>query len=289
MILFPCAKINLGLNVVERRADGYHNLETVFFPVAITDALEVFEMSPQYPADTACSLKVTGTAELCDEQQNLVVKAYNILAEDYELPRVYAHLHKRIPSQAGMGGGSSDAAYMIRLLNEQFSLGLTVGRQRQYAARLGADCAFFITADTDAPQPLYATGVGDILEPFAEPWRALHGKWLLLVKPDVAVSTKEAYAGVVPRYPKKNCRDILLQPIETWREELVNDFEESIFRKLPVLAQIKEVMYNCGAVYAAMSGSGSTIFGIFNNEPPKMNFSCQQIVIHLADDRQRKA
>ncbi len=117
----------------------------------------------------------------------------------------------------------------------------------------------------------------------------MHGKWLLLVKPDVAVSTKEAYAGVVPRYPKKNCRDILLQPIETWREELVNDFEESIFRKLPVLAQIKEVMYNCGAVYAAMSGSGSTIFGIFNNEPPKMNFSCQQIVIHLADDRQRKA
>lgn len=289
MLLYPCAKINLGLNVVGRRDDGYHNLETVFFPVAITDALEVLEMSPCYPLDVACSLKVTGTDELCDEQQNLVVKAYNLLAADYNLPRIYAHLHKRIPSQAGMGGGSSDAAYMIRLLNEQFTLRLTVDQQREYAVRLGADCPFFITADPSNPQPLYATGIGDKLQPFAERWTALAGKWLLIAKPPVAVSTKEAYAGIIPRTPRKNCRDILWQPIHTWREELVNDFENSVFSKLPLLAEVKQAMYDVGAIYAAMSGSGSTIFGIFNEQPPKLDFICQQTAICIAYDRPQHA
>lgn len=289
MILFPCAKINLGLNVVERRDDGYHNLETVFFPVAVRDALEVVERSPDFPLEAGCSLKVTGAEGLCDERQNLVVRAYDMLAADYALPRVYAHLHKGIPSQAGMGGGSSDAAYMIRLLDRQFSLGLTVGQQRRYAARLGADCAFFITADDGNPQPVYATGIGDRLEPFEEPWTALDGKWLLLLKPDVAVSTKEAYAGITPRRPLKNCREVLMQPMETWRRDLVNDFEESVFRKLPVLAGIKEEMYSKGAVYAAMSGSGSTIFGIFDDKPQNFDLQCQQIVIQVAGDRRRRA
>lgn len=267
MLTFPCAKINLGLNVVERREDGYHNLETVFFPVPIADALEIQEMSPDFPVRTRCSLKVTGTDELCDEQKNLVVKAYNLLSEDYIMPRVYAHLHKDIPSQAGMGGGSSDAAYMIRLLNKQFALGLTVEQMQRYAARLGADCAFFITANRLDLQPVYATGIGDKLEPFTEPWTTLKGKWLVLAKPNVAVSTKEAYAGITPKKPRVNCREALMQPINTWRDVLVNDFEESIFQKLPLLAEIKQWLYDNGALYAAMSGSGSTVYGIFEQMP----------------------
>ncbi|MDO4171996.1 MAG: 4-(cytidine 5'-diphospho)-2-C-methyl-D-erythritol kinase [Prevotellaceae bacterium] len=267
MLLFPFAKINLGLNVVERRQDGYHNIETVFYPIPITDALEVHTMSEAFPLNVSCSLKVTGVKELCDERKNLVVKAYDLLAKDFTLPRVYAHLHKDIPSQAGMGGGSSDAAFMLRILNEQFSLGLSPKKLQEYAACLGADCAFFTTASLNNPQPVYATGIGDILQPFNEPWHILDGKWIALVKPNVAVSTAEAYAGITPRNPSKCCKDIIMQPVPTWRDELTNDFEQSIFQKLPLLSQVKETLYDNGAIYAAMSGSGSTVFGIFDEEP----------------------
>lgn len=268
----PCAKINLGLNVTEKRSDGYHNIETVFLPIPIYDAIEIHTMSNDFPLTTACSLKVTGSQELCEEQKNLVVKAYNLLAHDHALPRIFVHLHKGIPSQAGMGGGSSDAAFMIRLLNDHFSLGLSINEMREYAARLGADCAFFITADANTPQPLYATGIGDILEPFNEEWNILKDKWMVLVKPNVAVSTKEAYEGITPTKPRINCRDAVMQPIETWRDNLVNDFEQSIFQKLPVLKDMKQRLYDNGAIYAAMSGSGSTIFGIFD-EKPNISFS----------------
>lgn len=268
----PCAKINLGLNVTEKRSDGYHNIETVFLPIPIYDAIEIHTMSNDFPLTTACSLKVTGSQELCEEQKNLVVKAYNLLAHDHALPRIFVHLHKGIPSQAGMGGGSSDAAFMIRLLNDHFSLGLSINEMREYAARLGADCAFFITADANTPQPLYATGIGDILEPFNEEWNILKDKWMVLVKPNVAVSTKEAYEGITPTKPRINCRDAVIQPIETWRDNLVNDFEQSIFQKLPVLKDMKQRLYDNGAIYAAMSGSGSTIFGIFD-EKPNISFS----------------
>lgn len=268
----PCAKINLGLNVTEKRSDGYHNIETVFLPIPIYDAIEIHTMSNDFPLTTACSLKVTGSQELCEEQKNLVVKAYNLLAHDHALPRIFVHLHKGIPSQAGMGGGSSDAAFMIRLLNDHFSLGLSINEMREYAARLGADCAFFITADANTPQPLYATGIGDILEPFNEEGNTLKDKWMVLVKPNVAVSTKEAYEGITPTKPRINCRDAVMQPIETWRDNLVNDFEQSIFQKLPVLKDMKQRLYDNGAIYAAMSGSGSTIFGIFD-EKPNISFS----------------
>lgn len=267
MIVFPCAKINLGLNIVEKRQDGYHNLETVFLPVPVTDALEIVKRDESFPLDNPCSLKVTGTEELCPEEKNLVHKAYMLLAKKHDLPKVYAHLHKMIPSQAGMGGGSSDAAYMIRLLNEMCGLHLTTEQMRGYAAQLGADCALFITTEADDPKPLYATGIGEKLETMPEEWDALKGKWIALVKPNVAVSTKDAFAGIRPHKPKKNCREVVMQPIETWRKELVNDFEESIFPQLPQLKEIKESLYAHGAVYAAMSGSGSTIFGIFNERP----------------------
>ncbi len=262
MIVFPCAKINLGLNIVSKREDGYHNLETVFYPIPLYDALEIKYMDEKFPSDTACDLKVTGNVVDCDEQKNLVVKAYHILAADYQLPRIHTHLYKHIPSQAGLGGGSSDAAFMIRLLDERFRLNIGNPEMERYAARLGADCAFFIEAE-----PAYAEGIGDVLMPADGPDGNLQGYYLCVVKPDVAVSTKEAYSAITPKKPAKSCRDIVRQPIETWKEELVNDFEEPIFKMHPELVAIKLKLYDQGAAYASMSGSGSALYGIFKEEP----------------------
>lgn len=262
MIVFPCAKINLGLNIVSKREDGYHNLETVFYPIPLYDALEIKYMDEKFPSDTACDLKVTGNAVDCDEQKNLVIKAYHILAADYQLPRIHTHLYKHIPSQAGLGGGSSDAAFMIRLLDERFRLNIGNPEMERYAARLGADCAFFIEAE-----PAYAEGIGDVLMPADGPDGNLHEYYLCVVKPDVAVSTKEAYSAITPKKPAKSCRDIVRQPIETWKEELINDFEGPIFKMHPELEAIKQKLYDQGAVYASMSGSGSALYGIFKKEP----------------------
>lgn len=262
MITFPCAKINLGLNIVSKRPDGYHNLETVFYPIPLTDALEIKYMDEKFPSESPCDLKITGNDVDCNEEDNLVIKAYQLLAADFQLPRVHALLVKRIPTQAGLGGGSSDAAYMIRLLDERFRLNIGIPEMERYAAKLGADCAFFITAD-----PSYAEGIGDVLMPVDVPGAGLGGYYLAVVKPSVAVSTRDAYAAIVPKTPAKCCRDIVRQPIETWKDELVNDFEAPIFAMHPELAAIKQSLYDAGAVYAAMSGSGSALFGIFREQP----------------------
>lgn len=262
MITFPCAKINLGLNIVSKRPDGYHNLETVFYPIPLTDALEIKYMDEKFPSESPCDLKITGNDVDCNEEDNLVIKAYQLLAADFQLPRVHAHLVKRIPTQAGLGGGSSDAAYMIRLLDERFRLNIGIPEMERYAAKLGADCAFFITAE-----PSYAEGIGDVLMPADVPGAGLGGYYLAVVKPSVAVSTRDAYAAIVPKIPAKCCRDIVRQPIETWKDELVNDFEVPIFAMHPELAAIKQSLYDVGAVYAAMSGSGSALFGIFREQP----------------------
>lgn len=256
MIIFPNAKINLGLNVVERRSDGYHNLETVFFPVPIKDALEVTEMDRRFPSVVDCDLKVTNLAIEGDEQRNLVVRAYQLLKHDFpSMPRVHAHLYKEIPTQAGMGGGSSDCAAMLVLLNRMCGLGLTEQQLIGYAARLGADCPFFVMNS-----PAYAEGIGERLVPVE---LDLEGWFLVVVRPDIPVSTKEAFALIRPHRPMKNCRDIVRQPVDTWRELLVNDFEESVFAQHQELADIKERLYAMGATYAAMSGSGSALFGLF--------------------------
>lgn len=262
MIVFPCAKINLGLNIVSNRDDGYHNLETVFYPVPLYDALEIKYMDPKFPSDVPCDLKVTGIDLDCDEQWNLVIRAYNLLAEDYELPRVHAHLMKRIPTGAGLGGGSSDGAYMIRLLDERFRLNIGIAEMERYAARLGADCAFFITAE-----PMYATGTGNILAPVDDSIGFLKGLYIAIVKPGISVSTVEAYRQIKPKKPAKCCLDIVRQPIETWREELTNDFEPPVFAAHPELGDIKEKLYDMGAIFAQMSGSGSAIYGIFKEAP----------------------
>lgn len=262
MIVFPCAKINLGLNIVSNRDDGYHNLETVFYPVPLYDALEIKYMDPKFPSDVPCDLKVTGIDLDCDEQWNLVIRAYNLLAEDYELPRVHAHLMKRIPTGAGLGGGSSDGAYMIRLLDERFRLNIGIAEMERYAARLGADCAFFITAE-----PMYATGIGNILAPVDDSIGFLKGLYIAIVKPGISVSTVEAYRQIKPKKPAKCCLDIVRQPIETWRKELTNDFEPPVFAAHPELGDIKEKLYDMGAIFAQMSGSGSAIYGIFKEAP----------------------
>ena len=259
MITFPIAKINLGLNVVERRPDGYHNLQTVFYPVPISDALEVTTMDPQFPSPYDCDLKVTNISIEGNEQRNLVVRAYQLLKQDFPLlPRLHAHLHKCIPTQAGMGGGSSDCAFMIRLLNEQFHLELTDQQMIDYAARLGADCAFFILS-----RPAYAEGIGEQLQPVA---LDLSNYWIAVVRPDIPVPTKEAFSLIHPHYPEKNCRDVIMQPIKTWCHDLVNDFEQSVFALHPEIGAIKERLYELGAVYAAMSGSGSSVYGLFHEE-----------------------
>lgn len=256
MLTKPICKINLGLNVVERRPDGYHNLETVFYPVPICDTLEVFEMDDAFPSPYNCDLKVTNITIDGDEQKNLVVRAYNLLKQDFpSLPRIHAHLYKDIPTQAGMGGGSSDCGFMITLLNEQFHLGLSNEQMIRYAARLGADCAFFILN-----KPCYAEGIGERLEPID---LDLSGWYLAVVRPDIPIPTKEAFSLITPQHPAKNCRDIVMQPVETWRDGLTNDFEKSVFALHPEIGDIKDRLYDLGATYAAMSGSGSSLFGLF--------------------------
>lgn len=263
MLTSPIAKINLGLNVVERRPDGYHNLETVFYPVPICDTLEVFEMDSLFPSSVDCDLKVTNIVIDGDEQRNLVVRAYNLLKEDFPaLPRVHVHLYKGIPTQAGMGGGSSDCGFMITLLNRMFGLGLSDEQMIKYAARLGADCAFFILN-----KPCYAEGIGERLDPIT---LDLSGWYLAVVRPAIPVSTKEAFSLITPSHPAVNCRDIVMLPVETWRDRLTNDFERSVFALHPEIGAIKERLYGLGAVYAAMSGSGSSLFGLFR-EPVSLD------------------
>ena len=256
MLSFPNCKINLGLHVVSKRPDGYHNLETLFLPVPLTDKLEI-------NISETNSFSQDGIPIAGNPNDNLCVKAYNLLRESYpeQVGSVTIHLKKNIPFGAGLGGGSADAAFTIKMLNELFSLQLSSDELRAFAARLGADCPFFIDN-----QPAYATGIGDLLEPFPV---NLSGYALLLVKPQDAVSTKEAYSGIVPRDKRTDInpvdlKAVLCQSVGLWKEMVVNDFEDSVFPAHLAIAAIKQQLYDCGATYAAMSGSGSTVFGLFN-------------------------
>ena len=251
MITFPNAKINLGLHIVSRRSDGYHNIETVFYPIPLTDSLEIV------PAKGAEStLTCYGRVVDCPVEKNLVMKAYRMMEEAYGLPAVDIYLVKHIPDGAGLGGGSSDASFCMKMLNDMFEIGLSAEQLAAMAAKIGADCPFFIYN-----QPMIATGIGDVLEPIGVD---LKGKTMLLVKPDVSVPTKAAYAQVTPAPSAKPIPEILSDGMENWQKELVNDFEKSVFAQYPSLAEIKRTLLESGASYAAMSGSGSSIFGIFS-------------------------
>ncbi|MDR0987905.1 MAG: 4-(cytidine 5'-diphospho)-2-C-methyl-D-erythritol kinase [Prevotellaceae bacterium] len=259
MITFPNAKINLGLYITAKRSDGYHNIETIFYPIPLEDALEVNEL-PTAPAGSKWVFHATGLPIAGLPEDNLVVKAYQLLDSDYSLPPVEIWLYKRIPSGAGLGGGSSDAAHMLKMLNDRFALALTDDELERYAARLGADCPFFVRN-----KPTLATGIGNLFTPVS---LSLSGYQLVVIKPDVFVSTREAFARIQPRQTGVSIREVIEHPVETWRHTLSNDFEQSVFAQHPALGVLKEQLYRQGAVYAAMSGSGSALFGLFSPDMP---------------------
>ncbi len=250
MVVFPHCKINLGLHVISKRDDGYHNIETCFYPVPWRDVLEIIK-SNQFSFSQS-GLKIPGNAG-----ENLCVKAYQLLQKDFNLTPVQIHLHKVIPTGAGLGGGSSDAAFTLRALNYIFNLNLSQTALKSYAAQLGSDCAFFID-----DKPMLASGRGEIL---SETSFSLKGKHLVIIKPDIHVSTAEAYSGVKPKQPVQTISKIINEPILNWKNNLSNDFEESVFKKYAVIKETKEKLYLNGARYASMSGSGAAVFGIFDS------------------------
>ncbi|WP_130307717.1 4-(cytidine 5'-diphospho)-2-C-methyl-D-erythritol kinase [Ancylomarina subtilis] len=255
MLTYSNAKINIGLNIVEKRPDGFHNIETVFFPIGMRDAIEIADSKE----DTDYTFSASGIPIDIDPSENIVVKAYNLIRAKYNFPAQDIHLHKSIPFGAGLGGGSANAAYMIKLLNQKFDLKMTDFEMEELVSQLGSDCAFFIKN-----KPAFAIEKGEKLTTIE---LDLKGYYFLLIKPDIHISTPEAYANITPKKTEISLRDLIQQPIENWKATIKNDFEASIFPKHPQLAEIKKELYEQGAVYAAMSGSGSSMFGIFKDEP----------------------
>lgn len=254
MILFPNAKINIGLNILRKRSDGYHELESLFFPVGLKDALEFVENG-----SNKVNLSLSGIPMDVDAENNIVIKAYRLLASQFSLPGIDIHLHKVIPYGAGLGGGSSDAAFMLKGLNDYFELKLSKEELKHYAYSLGADCSFFIEN-----KPSLATGIGEILQNVEFD---LSGYYLLLIKPPFGVNTKDAYSNIVPAIPQHSLIDALNRQPEHWQSLIINDFELSIFRSYPEIGAIKNLLLENGAIYASMSGSGSSVFGHFKSEP----------------------
>jgi len=259
MIRFPNGKINIGLSVVEKRPDGYHNIETVFYPISLEDALEIL---PSPTLDT--QLHLSGTILSGNESENLVLKAYTLLAQQFQLPPLHFYLHKIIPPEAGLGGGSSNAAFALKMIDEMFGLALSKEQLHDFAEKLGADCPFFIENS-----PVFASGKGDVFQKIA---LDLSPYTLLVVKPPCSVSTKEAYNNIVPKQARCFLLEAVKQPITEWKNLIFNDFEPFAFKKHPEIQHIKETLYEQGALYASMSGSGSAVYGIFH-QIPSISFS----------------
>jgi 4-diphosphocytidyl-2-C-methyl-D-erythritol kinase len=256
MICFPNAKINLGLNITEKRSDGFHNIETVFYPIGWNDALEVIVNKN---SQQEFNLHLSGLAIAGNIEDNLLYKAYQIIKQTKALPHIDVYLHKTLPMGAGLGGGSADAAFFINLLNDQFQLNFTEAERIDIARQLGSDCAFFIKNT-----PVYATQKGDV---FTDIKLDLSHLYIAIIYPNVHSNTKEAYSLVKPQQATKSLLEIIKQPISTWKTDLVNDFEKSIFSLYPIVEKTKQDLYELGAVYACMSGSGSAVFGLFEKEP----------------------
>jgi 4-diphosphocytidyl-2-C-methyl-D-erythritol kinase len=265
MIVLPNAKINIGLNITEKRPDGYHNLETVFYPLKINDALEAI-IAPQLNF-TSSGITIPG-----DSESNLCIKAYELVKSDHGLPPLKIHLHKHIPIGAGLGGGSADAAFFIKLLNQQFGLKLTVDAMQNYARQLGADCAFFIEN-----KPVYAFDKGDQFEPIE---LDLSKYVIVLVMPPVHVSTADAYSGVKPEPSAASLKDLIKLPVTEWKSHIKNDFEKSVIAKFPLIGEVKQTLYDAGALYASMSGSGASVFGIFEILPSLQHLEAKSSVFY---------
>lgn len=262
MLSFPNAKINLGLNILSKRPDGFHNIESCFYPIPWKDVLEVIPANSfQF---TSSGLAIPGASN-----SNLCVKAYELLNEAYHLPPVHIHLHKVIPMGAGLGGGSADGAFTLKSISELFELNLSTSDLQAYAAKLGSDCPFFIEN-----KPILATGTGTTFSPTQ---LDLSGKWIALQHPGIHIGTQEAYANVSPSTPKHRIAEILSQPLSAWKDQLVNDFEASVFPNHPSISALKNQLYELGAVYASMTGSGSTVYGIFDTKPELPGFSSFQL------------
>jgi 4-diphosphocytidyl-2-C-methyl-D-erythritol kinase len=264
MIVFPNCKINLGLNIIQKRSDGYHEIETIFYPIPLTDSLEIIENKepgkyPNFPFFSS-GLPINGKPA-----SNLCVKAYRLLKHDFpNISSVQIHLHKIIPSGAGLGGGSADGAFTLKVLNQLFKLALSTEQLISYAAELGSDCPFFIINN-----PCFAKGRGEILEEIAIDLSAYK---FVIVNPGIHVDTGRAFLDIIPAQPEKSLKEIIRTPVERWKDDLINDFEKIIFIQHQEIVDIKDDLYLKGAIYASMSGSGSTVFGIFPKDKP-LSFS----------------
>ena len=255
MINFPNCKVNLGLHITEKRADGFHNIETVFYPVNWCDALEIVVGGSELISIISSGLPVYGTTK-----DNIIFKAWKALTLKHNLPPIMVYLHKVLPMGAGLGGGSSDAAFFLKMANKQFNLGMSSQQLMEIAKNLGADCAFFIENT-----PVFAVGKGD---EFSSVRVDLSAYKIVVVYPGINSNTKEAYEGVKPAKPARSVKDIVEnEPLQNWKNTLFNDFETSIFKKYPEIAKLKQNLYDQGAIYASLSGSGSAVFGIFNDKP----------------------
>ncbi|MFA6400721.1 MAG: 4-(cytidine 5'-diphospho)-2-C-methyl-D-erythritol kinase [Salinivirgaceae bacterium] len=272
MIVFPNAKINLGLSILNKRADGYHNLETVMYPINLTDIITLNLSCPSNEEKvTFCTtgLKIDGNPD-----ENLIIKAYNLLNTDFHLPSLSVHLHKTIPFGAGLGGGSADGAFTLSGLIRLLKLNISDKKLENYAAQLGSDCPMFIKN-----KPVLAEGRGELLSPLIID---LSAYCIAVIIPPVTISTKEAYSMVKPSIPSVRVIEIIKEPIETWKSVLLNDFETSVFKQKPEIKTIKEKLYEVGAIYASLSGSGSATFGIFKSKPDLKNIFPKNYFIWLS-------
>lgn len=257
MLSFSNAKINLGLNIINKRDDGYHNIESVFYPIPWADVLEVLP-SKDFHFESS-GLLIPGKTD-----NNLIVKAFHLLKSEGILPaNVKIHLHKILPMGAGIGGGSSNGAFTLKLINEVLKLNLSNEALEKYAERLGSDCPFFIQN-----KPKFCFGKGTEFEDIE---LSLKGKFLIMINPEIHISTQEAYSGITPNRPEISIKEIIQLPISKWKNILVNDFEASVIAKYPEIGKIKDILYQNGALYASMTGSGSTVYGIFDTESDLKN------------------
>lgn len=259
MLCFPNAKINIGLNITKKRSDGFHNIETIFYPIPLTDGLELCQTSISEPYQFTSS----GIPIHIEDKDNIVCKAYELIRSIYNIPSSAIHLHKNIPFGAGLGGGSADAAFMIKMLDDLYQLTIPTKEMENLAGQIGSDCPFFIKN-----KPVFAEGKGDV---FSNCNIDLSGYHILLIKPDIHIGTPEAYANTTPKTPAQSLSSLIIEPIEEWKNLIVNDFENSIFPNHPELAKIKSELYEMGAIYASMSGSGSSLFGLFKEKPTYTN------------------
>lgn len=262
MIVYPNCKINIGLRILNKRNDGYHNIESVFYPVSVSDILEINRISPA--AENQIQFKSTGITIPGNAEENICVKAYHLINKDYPLPALQVHLHKQIPIGAGLGGGSADAAFFIKALNALEELNLSFGEMHHYAKQIGSDCSFFINN-----KPALAEQKGDALEPVDLNLKGYH---LVIVYPNIHISTALAYSSVVPNREGEKIEELIKMPVNSWKDAIVNAFEAGIVTKFPVVGEVKNKLYALGAAYASMTGSGSAVYGIFADKPEGMNY-----------------